>query len=111
MTDRSFNTNFGSITSRFHDDGTPYDFGSVMHYSPWACANSTLPVITKPDGSPITLTKTSTFSEWDIKQINYIYDCQSVSFRVEDSIQFTFIFIVAHTKAPNYAINTKPNEN
>ena len=76
MTGGAFQTNFGNIAERFHNDGTPYDFGSVMHYSPWACAkNSSLPVITKPDGSPITLNKTDTFSFWDIQQINYVYDC------------------------------------
>ena len=86
MTDGRFNNNFGSISPDMHvDDGTPYDFGSIMHYSPWACANSSLPVITKPDGSPITVTKTSTFSEWDIKQINYVYDCELVSSSVSDS--------------------------
>ena len=53
-----------------------------MHYGPWVCANSSLPVITKPDGSPITLTKTDTFSELDIEQINYIYDCKLVSLRI-----------------------------
>ena len=80
-TDGQFNNNFGP-KSYVADDGTPYDFGSVMHYSPWACANSSLPVITKPDGSPITLTRTSTFSELDIEQINYIYDCKLVRLRI-----------------------------
>ena len=84
MSDSKFNFNFGS-KSYVADDGTPYDFGSIMHYSPWACANSSLPVITKPDGSSITLTQTDTFSEWDIKQINYIYDCKMVSSRINDS--------------------------
>ena len=47
-----------------------------MHYSPYSCAkNSSLPVITKPDGSPLTLNKTDTFSFWDIEQINHIYTC------------------------------------
>ena len=91
MSDSKFNINFGS-KSYVADDGTPYDFGSVMHYSPWACANSSLPVITKPDGSPITLTKTETFSEWDIKQINYIYNCKLVSSSITSLNDFILIF-------------------
>ena len=74
--DNRFKTNFGNISARFHNDGTPYDFSSIMHYSPTACALDTnLPVITKPDGSPITLNKTDTFSSSDIEQINHIYNC------------------------------------
>ena len=104
MTDRKFNLNFGPI-SYVADDGTPYDFGSVMHYSPWACANSSLPVITKPDGSPITLTKTDTFSEWDIKQINYIYDCNLVSSRLTESIDLILFLIASHKKTSNNSNN------
>ena len=33
------------------------------------------PVITKPDGSLLTLTKGDSLSEWDIKQINMVYKC------------------------------------
>ena len=74
--DNSFRVNFGNISDRFHNDGTPYDFGSIMHYSPTSCAiDKNLPVITKPDGSPISLNKTDTFSSWDIEQINHIYNC------------------------------------
>ena len=47
-----------------------------MHYSPTACAlDKNLPVITKPDGSPISLNRTETFSPLDIQQINQIYNC------------------------------------
>ena len=47
-----------------------------MHYSPTACAiDKNLPVITKQDGSPISLNKTDTFSSCDIEQINHIYKC------------------------------------
>ena len=76
MSDGAFRTNFGNISEKFHNDETPYDFGSVMHYSPTACAiDKSLPVITKPDGSPISLNKTDTFSFWDIEQINHVYNC------------------------------------
>ena len=74
--DGSFKVNFGNISEKFHNDETPYDFGSVMHYSPTACAiDKNLPVITKQDGSPLILNKTDTFSSWDIEQINHIYNC------------------------------------
>ena len=79
-TEGSFKVNFGSIGEKFHDDGTPYDFGSIMHYNPISCAkNRAKPVITKLDGSPITLTKTDTFSKWDIEQINQVYKCKGLS--------------------------------
>ena len=111
MTDNSFRVNFDTPHITHHDDGTPYDFGSVMHYSPWACANSSLPVITKPDGSPITLTKTDTFSEWDIKQINYIYDCNLVSSRLSKSIDLILFLIASHKKASNNSISFNDNVN
>jgi len=48
----------------------------LMHYSSRACAMSwDLPVITKPDGSEITLTKTSSLSDLDIAAINMAYPC------------------------------------
>ena len=105
MTDDSFRVNFDTPHITHHDDGTPYDFGSVMHYYPWACANSSLHVITKPDGSPIPLTKTDTFSEWDIKQINYIYDCKLVSSRLSVSIDLILFLIASHKKASNNSIS------
>merc|ERR1712227_953383 len=75
--ENSFQVNFDSIGKQIHDDGTPYDFGSIMHYDPIACVkNPSEPVITKPDGSPINLTKTDTFSQWDIEQINRTYRCK-----------------------------------
>ena len=47
-----------------------------MHYGQTVCAiDRSLPVITKPDGSPITLNKTNTFSSLDIQQINKLYNC------------------------------------
>ena len=84
MDDRKFKANFGNLTERFLDDGTPYDLNSIMHYSPMACAiNSSLPVITKPDGSPVTINKTDTFSYWDIEQINHIYNCSVENLKPE----------------------------
>ena len=56
-----------------------------MHYSPTACAlDTSLPVITKPDGSPITLNKTDTFSSSDIEQINHIYSCDVDKLKPQD---------------------------
>ena len=77
LEDAKFDVNFRNIGNKFRDIGTPYDFGSIMHYDPFAFAikEMNLPVITKPDGSPITLTKTDTFSKIDIEEINYVYTC------------------------------------
>ena len=74
--DDAFNTNFASISGMVQNDGTPYDFGSIMHYRPTTCSNSSHPVITKPDGTPINVNKTDTFSFWDIEQINHVYNCE-----------------------------------
>merc|ERR1712131_284459 len=79
MTGGGWTSNFGTVgeaLGRWGDDGTPYDFGSIMHYGATACAlNWNEPVITKPDGSPITLTKTASLSQWDIAAINKAYPC------------------------------------
>lgn len=78
MTGGGWDSNFGTVgeaLGRWGDDGTPYDFGSIMHYSARACAIGSEPVITKPDGSEITLTKTSSLSALDIAAINMAYPC------------------------------------
>ena len=61
----------------FHD-GTPYDFNSILHYSPYTCAiDKNSPVITKPDGEHIEWKeRTGSLSFWDIEQINFVYDCK-----------------------------------
>merc|ERR1719337_369414 len=50
-----------------------------MHYDPFACAKSrNNPVITYPGtNDPVKLTKTSTFSDLDIAQINKMYPCDA----------------------------------
>ena len=48
----------------------------TIFFSTTACARDrNQPVITKPDGSHLTLTKGDSLSEWDIKQINMVYQC------------------------------------
>ena len=61
--------------NRWIDQGSPYDFGSIMHYSVRSCSKNGQDVITKPDGSPLTLTKGHSLSQHDIFQINQIYQC------------------------------------
>ena len=47
-----------------------------MHYSTRSCAKSGgEDVITKPDGSKLTLTKGHSLSQHDINQINMVYQC------------------------------------
>ena len=78
MTGSSWTANQGKMSEdRWVDQGSPYDFGSIMHYGVGSCRKSgvTGDVITKPDGSELTLTKGSSLSEHDIFQINQIYDC------------------------------------
>ena len=62
--------------NRFRDVGTPYDLGSIMQYSAYAFAKGSLPVFTKPDGSPISVTRGDTFSKFDIEEINSVYTCE-----------------------------------
>ena len=70
----SFDLNFGKIS--WQNQGSPYDTASVMHYSTDACASRAAEhTITKPDGSPLVLSKTSSLSRQDIWQINQIYNC------------------------------------
>ena len=65
---------------RWVDQGSPYDFCSIMNYGVGSCRKSgvTGDVITKPNGSELTLTKSISLSEHDIFQINQIYDCGAV---------------------------------
>ena len=80
MTGSSFDVNFGMVGSKFGQwgvDGTPYDFSSIMHYSTTSCAKDrSKPVITKPDGSTLTLSKGDSLSEQDIAAINMVYKCK-----------------------------------
>ena len=46
-----------------------------MHYSTRSCAKGSEDVITKPDGSKLTLTKGHSLSQHDINQINMVYKC------------------------------------
>ena len=80
MTGSSFDVNFGAMTfDKWGTAGnTPYDLSSIMHYSTTSCARSRdQPVITKPDGSILTLTKGSSLSAHDITGINAVYNCGS----------------------------------
>ena len=80
MTGSSFDVNFGMVGSKFGQwgaDGTPYDLSSIMHYSTTSCAKDrSKPVITKPDGSLLQLTKGDSLSEHDIAAINMVYKCK-----------------------------------
>ena len=77
MTGSSFDVNFENTHFNWGNTGHAYDFGSIMHYDPFACAKSrNNPVITYPGtNDPVKLTKTSTFSDLDIAQINKMYPC------------------------------------
>jgi len=76
MSDSSFNGNQGIMSdSKWIDQGTPYDVGSIMHYGTRSCAKGGDDVITKPDGSKLTLTKGHSLSQHDINQINMVYKC------------------------------------
>ena len=59
----------------WQDQKSPYDIASIMHYSVTTCRKGSEHVITKPDGSPLILKKTSSLSEQDIWQINQVYKC------------------------------------
>ena len=73
----TFDVNFGKLSSsRWINQESPYDTASIMHYNTNSCASSASEhVITKPDGSPLILSKTGSLSKQDIWQINQIYNC------------------------------------
>ena len=78
MTGQSYEGNMGKMGSEWHNDGSPYDKSSVMHYSTTSCARDrNRPVITKPDGSALTLTVGDSLSRHDIWSINQIYECDA----------------------------------
>ena len=63
----TFNVNQGKLSSsRWQDQNSPYDTASIMHYNTNSCASGADPVITKPDGSPLILSKGSSLSKQDI---------------------------------------------
>ena len=74
------NTNFGK--TNLPTLGSPYDFGSVMHYSATAFSKDrrTLPTIT-PKISGVTITRASEASDIDIKKIKLMYQCEGAALR------------------------------
>ena len=74
----AFNVNYQKMGGRlpWQDQGSPYDVASIMHYNTYTCKKGSDHVITKPDGSPLILKRTSSLSEQDAWQINQIYKCE-----------------------------------
>ncbi|XP_073820038.1 hatching enzyme 1.2-like [Musca autumnalis] len=65
--------------------GVPYDYGSVMHYSPRAFSQNGQPTIVakNPDGNRI-MGQRNGFSHLDIEKINRMYDCYNKNYNDED---------------------------
>eukprot|EP00804_Cyclotella_cryptica_P019397 CCRYP_006589-RA/>CCRYP_006589-RA protein AED:0.05 eAED:0.05 QI:76/0.88/0.8/1/0.77/0.9/10/0/1153 len=60
--------------------GSPYDFGSIMHFSNWAYANNpTLPTIVNKTimGQGVVMGQREKLSDADVYQIRLLYQCES----------------------------------
>ncbi|XP_046457182.1 hatching enzyme 1.2-like [Daphnia pulex] len=70
-----YENNFQSYgTDVITDQGFPYDYGSVMHYSAYAFAvDPSIPTIIVPDG--VSIGQRDGFSELDLAELNKLYGC------------------------------------
>ncbi|PWS22732.1 hypothetical protein DKP78_16835, partial [Enterococcus faecium] len=55
--------------------GTPYDYGSVMHYSRFAFSRNGQPTIVPIPDSNVAIGRATEMSKWDIDRINRLYGC------------------------------------
>ncbi|XP_012713828.2 low choriolytic enzyme [Fundulus heteroclitus] len=61
--------------------GTPYDFGSVMHYNNYAFSSNGLPTILAKSNHNLAFGNASEMSENDIARVNKLYRCYGSSKR------------------------------
>ncbi len=67
--------NFESYTTASVDtQNTPYDYGSVMHYSAYAFSSNNLPTIV-PLQSNVVLGQRDSLSAIDIQEVRLYYNC------------------------------------
>ncbi|XP_062405950.1 low choriolytic enzyme-like isoform X2 [Sardina pilchardus] len=60
--------------------GTPYDYGSVMHYSRLAFSRNGKPTIVPIPDENVQIGKATQMSSWDIARINRLYGCSQRSY-------------------------------
>ncbi|XP_012674395.2 high choriolytic enzyme 1-like [Clupea harengus] len=56
--------------------GTPYDYGSVMHYSQNAFSRNGKPTIVPIPDPNVAIGKATEMSRWDIMRVNRLYKCK-----------------------------------
>ncbi len=71
--------------------GTPYDYGSVMHYPKKAFSKNGRAVTIEPKWDGIEIGQRKGLSDNDVVKINKLYNCSSRRGKVEklDNIRFT----------------------
>ncbi|KAJ0060552.1 hypothetical protein NL108_016016 [Boleophthalmus pectinirostris] len=58
-----------------NNQGTPYDYGSIMHYGRTAFSNNGRDTITPLSNTQVYIGQRQALSPWDIKRINMLYSC------------------------------------
>ncbi|KAK1161799.1 high choriolytic enzyme 1-like [Acipenser oxyrinchus oxyrinchus] len=71
---RGMEYNFNRVNT--NNLGTPYDYGSVMHYGRNAFSSNGRPtIVPKPDPN-VSIGRATQFSQMDIERINRLYNCK-----------------------------------
>ncbi|XP_033909849.2 hatching enzyme 1.2-like [Acipenser ruthenus] len=71
---RGMEYNFNRVNT--NNLGTPYDYGSVMHYGRYAFSSNGKPtIVPKPDPN-VSIGRATQFSQTDIERINRLYNCK-----------------------------------
>jgi hypothetical protein len=80
-----YENNFNKYTqTQINHLGTPYDYGSVMHYGAYDFAiDRSVPTII-PTDPRASIGQRTTLSRWDIERVQILYGC----IRAEDSVYF-----------------------
>ncbi|XP_041918491.1 low choriolytic enzyme-like [Alosa sapidissima] len=75
---RGKESNFEKIKT--NNLGTPYDYGSVMHYSRYAFSRNGQPTMVPIPNANVAIGRATQMSSWDIARINRLYKCSQRSY-------------------------------
>uniref|UniRef100_A0A8D0DHB0 Metalloendopeptidase n=1 Tax=Sander lucioperca TaxID=283035 RepID=A0A8D0DHB0_SANLU len=76
---RGMEHNFRKINTR--NLGTPYDYGSVMHYGRFAFSRNRQPTIVPIPDNNVDIGRATRMSPTDILRVNRLYECNSIASR------------------------------
>ncbi|XP_078107948.1 low choriolytic enzyme-like [Sander vitreus] len=77
--ERGMEHNFRKIKTR--NLGTPYDYGSVMHYTRFAFSRNRQPTIVPIPDNNVAIGRATQMSPTDILRVNRLYECSSTASR------------------------------